>query len=341
MFDGAPGKFPTLQWHGDSFDLPDGATLLASSPAYPNQAFRFERSYGLQFHLEVTPRARGPVGRGAGLRREPRKDQGRRRPRSPGRRGERARGLDDAARARPVRALARARGPCAGAGHWVKDRYGSQHQALVRPDREGDRRASRPRDLRSAERLSRQGPDRRRVAARGSRARPAGVVGRAGQGARLVRGVGRGPRRVRGALLQVVHGREAERFAQLPRSSRGGGPRRPRGLPLARRGGRGARRDLRRAARPDPAPGQRAQGARHRGRRRGRDLPAHDPRGGGGDAGLRAHRRRPQRGVRRLLAGLGQGPDGVLRGQGADHGRSGAPQGQGRRHQARGGRLPR
>jgi GMP synthase (glutamine-hydrolysing) len=55
VFEGAPREFPTLQWHGDSFDLPAGATLLASSPAYPNQAFRFERSYGLQFHLEVTP----------------------------------------------------------------------------------------------------------------------------------------------------------------------------------------------------------------------------------------------------------------------------------------------
>lgn len=44
----------TLQWHGDTFDLPDGATRLASSPAYANQAFRFERAYGVQFHLEVS-----------------------------------------------------------------------------------------------------------------------------------------------------------------------------------------------------------------------------------------------------------------------------------------------
>ena len=53
VFGDAPGSFPTLQWHGDSFDLPDGATLLATSPAYPHQAFRVGRSYGLQFHIEV------------------------------------------------------------------------------------------------------------------------------------------------------------------------------------------------------------------------------------------------------------------------------------------------
>ena len=46
----------TLQWHGDTFDLPEGSVLLASSPAAPNQAFRFgDAAYGIQFHLEVTP----------------------------------------------------------------------------------------------------------------------------------------------------------------------------------------------------------------------------------------------------------------------------------------------
>src|SRR5439155_972249 len=45
---------PALQWHGDTFDLPEGAVRLAGSPAYPNQAFRFENAYGVQFHLEVS-----------------------------------------------------------------------------------------------------------------------------------------------------------------------------------------------------------------------------------------------------------------------------------------------
>lgn len=42
-----------FHWHGDTFDLPEGATLLASSADYPHQAFRFGKcAYGLQFHIE-------------------------------------------------------------------------------------------------------------------------------------------------------------------------------------------------------------------------------------------------------------------------------------------------
>ena len=51
----APEQLPTLQWHGDTFDLPPGAIRLAGSPAYPNQAFKVRNAYGVQFHLEVSP----------------------------------------------------------------------------------------------------------------------------------------------------------------------------------------------------------------------------------------------------------------------------------------------
>jgi len=54
----APGHLRVLHWHGDTMDLPDGATLLATCDRYPVQAFRIGGSaWGLQFHLEVDKEA--------------------------------------------------------------------------------------------------------------------------------------------------------------------------------------------------------------------------------------------------------------------------------------------
>ncbi len=44
-----------LHWHGDTFDLSEGARRLAETDAYANQAFSLGPSLGLQFHLEVEP----------------------------------------------------------------------------------------------------------------------------------------------------------------------------------------------------------------------------------------------------------------------------------------------
>ncbi|MEC5384910.1 glutamine amidotransferase [Uliginosibacterium sp. H3] len=52
----APG-LKVLHWHGDTFSLPEGATQLAATDRYPNQAFALgEHALALQFHPEVTVR---------------------------------------------------------------------------------------------------------------------------------------------------------------------------------------------------------------------------------------------------------------------------------------------
>ncbi len=49
-----PGSAIVFQWHGDTYDLPSGATRLAFSDLYSEQAFRYQNSYALQFHIEVS-----------------------------------------------------------------------------------------------------------------------------------------------------------------------------------------------------------------------------------------------------------------------------------------------
>ena len=53
LFDGFSNPFSVFHWHGDTFDLPEGATRLALSKNYQNQAFQYKSAIGLQFHLEV------------------------------------------------------------------------------------------------------------------------------------------------------------------------------------------------------------------------------------------------------------------------------------------------
>ncbi len=49
-----PGSFIPFHWHGETYNLPDGADHLASSLVTKNQAFSYNKNVlALQFHLEV------------------------------------------------------------------------------------------------------------------------------------------------------------------------------------------------------------------------------------------------------------------------------------------------
>jgi len=55
FFSRLPKTFSVFQWHGDTFEIPHSAILIATSSLVPHQAFRYgDNAYGLQFHLEVT-----------------------------------------------------------------------------------------------------------------------------------------------------------------------------------------------------------------------------------------------------------------------------------------------
>jgi GMP synthase (glutamine-hydrolysing) len=51
---GIPQESIVFQWHGESFDLPDGASLICRGDQVKNQAFSRESALGVQFHIEVT-----------------------------------------------------------------------------------------------------------------------------------------------------------------------------------------------------------------------------------------------------------------------------------------------
>ncbi|MDR4509771.1 MAG: type 1 glutamine amidotransferase [Candidatus Brocadiaceae bacterium] len=55
LFKGFPEDLMVFQWHGDTFDIPDGGKRLASSELCQNQVVKQGRNmYGIQFHVEIT-----------------------------------------------------------------------------------------------------------------------------------------------------------------------------------------------------------------------------------------------------------------------------------------------
>lgn len=56
IFNDLPVTRKVFHWHGDTFNIPEDATRIAASRAFPNQGFIYRnRVMALQFHLEVTP----------------------------------------------------------------------------------------------------------------------------------------------------------------------------------------------------------------------------------------------------------------------------------------------
>jgi GMP synthase (glutamine-hydrolysing) len=54
-FNNFPDKLKVFHWHGDTFDLPTGATRMASSICTMNQAYTYQKNIvALQFHIEAT-----------------------------------------------------------------------------------------------------------------------------------------------------------------------------------------------------------------------------------------------------------------------------------------------
>ena len=53
LFRNIPEEFQVFHWHGDTFKIPFGATLLATAKDCKNQAFRKNKAVGIQFHFEA------------------------------------------------------------------------------------------------------------------------------------------------------------------------------------------------------------------------------------------------------------------------------------------------